>query len=49
VQAKLPTKQISEISISDANNTLLTSEYHAVSKVIINTAVLSNTNGKLKP
>jgi hypothetical protein len=49
VHAKLPTRQISEIRIRDANNILFTSEYQAVSNVIIRTAVLNSTKGKLKP
>lgn len=49
VQAKLPTRQISDIRIRDANSSLFTSEYHAVSKVTISTAVLNSTNGRLRP
>jgi len=49
VHAKLPTKQISEIRMRVENNSLLTTEYHAVSSATIKTAVLNITNGKFKP
>lgn len=48
VQLKLPTRQISDINSSDVSRYLLTSEYQAVSKAIISTAVLSITKGRLR-
>lgn len=48
VQAKLPTRQISDISKSPVSKYLLTSEYHAVKSAIISTAVLRITKGRLR-